>query len=493
MRKLGWTRLALLVALGIAGCGGGGGASGSGQGPAVTPPPAEPAAAITPVEGPARSFPADYSSFNFNLLRVSAHMDSPALAQGLRGLNPGGLRIPGGTPGETWSWSRGGLRPSPYPGLPEGSAYSPEVQAISGLTPTVVDRLLDQVGTPALFTANVLTADLQENISDIRAFRALGQPISRVELGNEEYFRFPNPRTRFPTADDYAATVAAWAPQLRSEVGNLSIAAIAPHALRNVGVSYDDWMSALNRAGAWASLDGIAVHPYFAVEGLTPLASPANAEAFVSAMIRHDDDFLTRVAQRLPTGKAIWITEWNVVETQSNPVTGGSWIGGLGALARAMNFLDHPAVNLSVFHVVIGERQWSALVGSDGRAVDYSGGRPTVIAAPPFALTAYGQTLALLGEAVRGGGTARRLSLGQDEASKPLFGYRFQGASGGPRSLYLNATPGAVRVRASGRAVQLSGPHDASGFSGAGWVRQEFTVTGDAVDLPAFSVTLVVQ
>jgi hypothetical protein len=208
-------------------------------------------------------------------------------------------------------------------------------------------------------------------------------------------------------------------------------------------------------------------------------------------MIRHDDTFLARVRQRLPAGKAIWITEWNVFETQSAPVTGGSWIGGLGAAARALNFLDHSAVDLSVFHVAIGERQWSALVTPDGLAADFTEGRPLVTSAPPFAQTAYGAALSLLGEAVRGGGTAQRLGLGQDEASKPLFGYRFRSLNGEVRSLFLNATPGSVAVRANGRARQLSAPYGAGVSSGAGVIRRDFLISGESLDLPAFSITLV--
>ena len=120
--------LVLPMALALSACGGGGG---SGQSSPQPQPPAQPAASIVPVEGPARDLPADYASYNFNLLRVSGQVESAALVQGLRALNPGGLRIPGGTPGETWSWSRGGLRPPPYPGLPAGSGFSAEIEAIS--------------------------------------------------------------------------------------------------------------------------------------------------------------------------------------------------------------------------------------------------------------------------------------------------------------------------------------------------------------------------
>lgn len=245
-----------------------------------------------PVAGAARALPADFTSYNFNVLRVAANVSDPALAAGLRALNPGSLRIPGGTLGEYWDWSRGGIRIGPYPGLPETAPFSADILAISGLTPVAIDRLLDDVGTPALFTANMLTASLDENSADIARFRSLGQALGRIELGNEEYFRLPNPAARFPSARAYGGVARAWA--LR---------------LRNTGISFADWMAGLEAADVWPAVDAVAIHPYFDTTALTPLASPAAGEAMIAAILVHDEDYLQRVMARLPAGKAIWITE----------------------------------------------------------------------------------------------------------------------------------------------------------------------------------------
>jgi hypothetical protein len=448
---------------------------------------------IVPVAGPARPLAPDFNTYNFNVLQVANNTGNAALIAGLRALNAGSLRVPGGTLGEYWDWQRGGIRTGPYPGLPAPAPFSAEIIALSGLTPPVIDRLLDDVGTPALFTANVLTASPDENLADIAAFRALGQPVSRVALGNEEYFRLPNPAARFPGARDYGTYAADLAGRIRSQAPATRLAVIAPSPLRNTGIAFDDWVSGLDASGVWPVVDAVTIHPYFDTRTLAPLASPASGEAAVAAMIAHDNDYLARVEARLPAGKTIWITEWNVFEDQAAPVSGGSWLIAVANLARAVNFMANPRVELSSLHVAIGNRQWSALTGADGLAVDYSGTQPRVVTGAPFTLTANGETLAMLGAATRGGGSAQRLTLVAAGATRPLLGARVTGADGVARDLFVNASATPATVRASGRALLLAGTFDRGTVGNQTLQRTQFDIVNSQVTLPAFSVALVEQ
>lgn len=478
---------ALLVA-----CGGDGTSSPAPvQTPGTPPPAAE--QPIVPIVGEARVLARDFNSYNFNVLQVANNTGDPALISGLRALNPGSLRVPGGTLGEYWDWQRGGIRTGPYPGLPDPAPFSTEIQALSGLTPTAVDRLLDDVGTPALFTANVLTASVDENLADFRAFRALGQPLARVAFGNEEYFRLRNPAARFPTARDYGLYAADLAGRIRSEAPDTRLAVIAPSPLRNTGISYDDWMAGLEASGVLPTVDAVTIHPYFDTRALAPLASPAAGEAAVAAMIAHDNDYLARVEARLPPGKGIWITEWNVFEDQAAPVSGGSWLIAVANLARAVNFMTNPRVELSSLHVAVGNRQWSALTGADGLAIDYSGAQPRVVTGAPFTLTANGETLALLGAATRGGGSARRLMLVAAGSTRPLLGARVTGADGVTRDLFVNASAMTAAIRASGRALLLAGTFDRGTVGNQTLQRTHRDITDNQLTLPAFSVALVEQ
>lgn len=473
----------------LAACGDGATAPAPIQDPAPAPPVVE--QVIVPVVGEARLLARDFNSYNFNILQVASNTNDPALIAGLRALNSGSMRIPGGTLGEYWDWQRGGIRAGPYPGLPDPAPFSAEIQALSGLTPTVVDRLLDDVGTPALFTANVLTASVDENLSDIRAFRALGQPIARVALGNEEYFRLRNPAARFPTARDYGLYAVELASRIRAETPGTRLAVIAPSPLRNTGITYDDWMVGLEASGVWPAVDAVAIHPYFDTRSLAPLASPASGEAAVAAMIAHDNDYLSRVEARLPAGKGIWITEWNLFEDQAAPVSGGSWLIAVANLARAVNFMANPRVELSSLHVAIGNRQWSALTGADGLAIDYSGAQPRVVTGAPFTLTANGETLALLGAATRGGGSARRLTLVGAGATRPLLGVRVTGNDGVTRDLLINASAAPATIRASGRALMLAGVFDRGTVGNQTLQRTQFDIVNSQVTLPAFSIALI--
>jgi len=500
-RRLSWRSpgpahaMVLAAGLLLSACGGAGSEPGPTPSPTPSPTPTPPPATdiLNPVAGAARALPADFNSYNFNVLRVAADMTDPVLVAGLRALNPGSLRIPGGTLGEYWDWSRGGIRVGPYPGLPEAAPFSADIRAITGLTPMVVDRLLDAVGTPALFTTNMLTASLDENLADIAQFRSLGQAIGRIELGNEEYFRLPNPAARFPTARSYGETALAWATRLRTDLPGAKLAVIAPSPLRNTGISFADWMAGLDAANVWPAIDAVAIHPYFDTTALRPLASPAAGEAMIAAILAHDDDYLQRVIARLPAGKTIWVTEWNMFEDEANAVTGGSWLAGIANLARAINFMANPRVDLSALHVAVGNRQWSALTGADGRALSFDNGRPVIVTGPPFALTATGETLALLGDATQGGVTAQRLDFGTQLAARPLLGARLADGSGRVRLLLVNGTSAAISVRASGRATQLVGVFDRGTVMTGTLSRTSFDITGDRIDLPAFSATLIRQ
>lgn len=457
----------------------------------AAPQPAPAETAVVPIPGPVRAVGPDFNTYNFNILRVADDVANPALTAGLRALNPGSLRVPGGTVGEYWDWQRGGIRPGPYPGLPDAAPFSDDVLALSGLTPPVIDRLLDDVGVPALLTANVLTGTVEENLADIATFKALGQPINRVELGNEEYFRLPNPSARFPSPRDYGSLARDWATRIKAETPAVRLAVIAPSPVRNTGISFDDWMTGLDSSAVWSAVDAVAIHPYFDTTSLTPLASDAAGQAMVAAMIAHDNDYLARVEARLPAGKTIWITEWNVFEETAAAISGGSWLGALANLARAVNFLGNSRVELSSLHVAVGDRQWAALIGADGLALDYDGGRPVVVSGTPFTLTANGEALSLLGAATRGGGSAQLLGLVSGADTRPLLGARLTSGDGQVRDLLVNASATAARVQANGRALLLTGRFDRGTVGTNTLQRRSFDITEGAINLPAFSVALI--
>jgi hypothetical protein len=180
-------------------------------------------------------------------------------------------------------------------------------------------------------------------------------------------------------------------------------------------------------------------------------------------------------------------------EDEANAISGGSWLAGIANLARAINFMANSRVDLSALHVAVGNQQWSALTGADGRALSYEGGRPVTVTGPPFALTATGETLALLGEATRGGVTVQQLDFGAAVAGRPLLGARLADGRGIVRLLLVNGTAAAFSVRATGRATQLVGVYDRGTVATGTLARTSFVISGDRIELPAFSATLISQ
>lgn len=112
---------------------------------------------------------------------------------------------------------------------------------------------------------------------------------------------------------------------------------------------------------------------------------------------------------------------------------------------------------------------------------------------PPFALTATGETLALLGEATRGGVMVQRLDFGTAVAGRSLLGARLADGSGAVRLLLVNGTAAAFSVRATGCAAQLVGVYDRDTVATGTLARTSFVISGDRIELPAFSATLISQ
>jgi hypothetical protein len=480
--------LRALTVLTLTACGG----NVSDSGPLAPPPPPPPPAstAITPIVGAQRTVGADQFGFNFNVMRADGQLQSSAFIHATRELRPGHLRIPGGTVGEYWSWSRGGIKPPPYPGLPEGSLFDAQIEAMSGLTPEVVDTFLDATASSALFGANVLTSTLSENISDFQRFQGLGQSIRRVELGNEEYFGYPNNRARFPDAAAYARLTREWTVELDTRFPGVRTAAIAPSPVRNVGSDFGDWMNALAAARAWDVVDAVAIHPYTDATMPVAVQDDASAAAFVARTVREDDTYIDRVLARLPSDKSIWITEWNSLDNSSSANVAGTWAHGLSALSRALNFLDTPRIEVMSFHVLLGDLQWQALTGLDGRFLDRANGRAVIGRVAPYEMTGAGMGLSLMGMAMDGGADIARLDLGFAEAQTTVFGYRFWKSGGRRLSLFVNGTDQPLVINVPGRARQLTAaPWSAATTSK---VQQRLvTIPDTGLTLPAFSMTLV--
>lgn len=490
-----WAALAIGLAI-CSGCSGGGSGNASGAPVAVTPqpPPVAPPPAtnlISPTVLFERPVATDLYGYNFNVLRAADVLARSDFRASLRTLRASTLRIPGGTVGEYWSWQRGGLLAPPYQGLPEGPPFSSDQLAITGATPELVDATLDAAGASAFFAINALTADLATNIADLQRFQALGQPIRALEIGNEEYFRTPNNTARFPTASAYAIQARDWSTALKATFPTAKTGAIAPSPVRQTGISFVEWAGALDAANAWSTLDAITIHPY--AEVTFPVADQSNAQAVgaVATLIAADDTYLDAVRARIPTSSRIWITEWNTNDSMTAPVFAGSWIHALSGLARAMNFIDHTQVDYVLQHVVLGDRQWQAMTGPDGRIISYANGQSFTATITPFTLTASGRAMALLGDAMREGGRAMRLGLVADERATPLFGYRIAQPDGDVLTLLVNASDREAQVSIGGRAKRLS----ASAWS-APVTTQEVNETivqiaAPGLTLPAFSAALV--
>lgn len=451
--------------------------------PPPSPPPPPPAVAqldaplvappgtpvIDPIASAARPIGPLTIGYNFNLEAAAGDILNPLLDVGaaLSKLNPGALRIPGGTLSDRWSWSVGGT-------LSEGGANP------LGISLAVADGLLDAANAGAQFTLNVMTLDrsgdiialgsakfqasglsraqfldelLEMNLRDLRAARAQGIEPRQIEIGNEQYFGTPAFTAAYPNAADYAALVLDWAPAIRAEFPDAEIAAIAPfpRADASLPARSQGWTPALAAAGATAAVDALAIHPYTALPldiGLFPMQ--AEAESLADTILDADPALLAAFRRGLTTGPQpeLWTTEFNTVSQAPNATGGlyerpqGAWIQGLINAGRTLGFLESEDVGQLLLHVVIGLEEWSALTPGTGTALDFTLGSVSanyIVSAPALSLTASGYAMAMVGAGARGATSARALDFGGSVSDLPIKGIRFD-APAAVRRVIVNAS-----------------------------------------------------
>ncbi|MFM2043312.1 MAG: hypothetical protein RLY86_1888 [Pseudomonadota bacterium] len=448
-----------------------------------------------------------FFGYNFNLLLIRDWADS-RLPAAVAGLEPGHLRIPGGTIADYWDWNRGAIiAGSPADYRLREIPYSEEQRGITGATLDAIAPAFRASGSEAIFVMNVLTSSLRSELDRIQQSVDAGIRITRVEIGNEQYFSLPNDTLRFPRPADYATLARTWAEAIRGRFPEVEIAVIgwidmdrarAGNATREL-----NWNQALIDSGVLSVVDAIAFHPYIEPRETrsTLLRTPAEAAAEIAYHFDFSRAQLDQAVLRdLPPDLRFWITEYSTAEFNGTPVVGGTWVQALSNLGRALIYADDGRVDALTLHVLFGSTQWQSLVSPAFPVAIDQGRGGTSVPAEAFALTANGYAATLMGRML---GPEGGLFWGFDPtpgaAGDPTVGGRLIRADGSSAILVVNGSAEPVRLNSPvaglGRAEMLTitdgNPWNSiyrpDQISGA-------TVTvGNtaALDLPAFSAALL--
>jgi alpha-L-arabinofuranosidase len=130
------------------------------------------------------------------------------------------IRYPGGTVSDWWDWQNGWFvndpsLPQQYKNIP----YSP-----TGLKE--LKLLVDQTGCDVVFTLNMVTKDLNNQIEMLKYAQSLGISIKWIELGNEFYLQNSMGLRKYKTVKGYAQACYQWINNIKSVFPKAKIAVI---------------------------------------------------------------------------------------------------------------------------------------------------------------------------------------------------------------------------------------------------------------------------
>lgn len=334
--------------------------------------------------------------------------DNPAVVKAATQMKPGTLRYPGGTVANYWDWQSGWFLPKALSGFLSAPRSTYRLQELQ--------IAVQATGAKPIYVLNMLTSDLATQLQMLRTAKSMGLPVQFVELGNEFYLSTPNDYvTKFPSGSDYGKMATDWIRAIRAEFANVSIAVVGGVPSGGGDARKANWNQDVfqNLQGA----NAVTFHPYVGIQAgmVTPNAGQESVVRLAEAASTRWQDFEGEL-QSLPADMKVWITEYNF--TGSTDSLFHTWIHGVLVANMSLSFLEEERTELVCYYDMLGNLGYEAIFS------DWRGGSSSSLA--PYALTAAGYALRLLGETIRGMTSAKKISFSsQTVSSDSLRGWIF--------------------------------------------------------------------
>ena len=429
--------------------------------------------------GPYRSLPSAFAGFNAPFRKNSWLALAPELRRAAAGLDPGALRVFGGTTANYWNWRTG--RFHDRPGVPRSLRRASRVMAPVYLSDWA--RLVDGANATPVFDLNLVTSRLSNQLAMLETARDLGMPIRWVELGNELYMHAPLVDRAIPGPKAYGRKATRWIEAIKGEFPQAQVAAVGFGGHRSWK---GDW-----RRRKWdrrmlrtlRGADALTFHTYWRAPA--GRLSSAKLSKVLAAPLRRLSVLRSTALRRLPAGVDAWVTEWNLWHGSS---LRGTWVDGLANAEYLLGLLTERRVRQEDMHALILRRPFSALFPNANGFGDH---RRTV----PFGPTAAGRALGQLHPLLSDGSAVRRLTV---RHAPRIAGTRFPAV----RVVEVDGR-GALLLNLTGQRRRLSlGPAGCDGFLDSVWaqpgdritghageVNRRITESGASVRLPRYSIS----
>lgn len=476
-------RLLQLMGYGAAGMVGSGilTACGDSNSPQPVNGPSTPVGTVTSGLGTVRQISPYFLGYN-NVPIHSPSWDNPDVVKAATQMKPGTLRYPGGTVANYWDWRSGWFVPralSSFLSAPRSIYRLQELQIVVQAT-----------GAIPIYVLNMLTSDLNTQLEMLRTAKRMGLPVQFVELGNEFYLRSPDDYiAKFPTGADYGKMATTWIQAIRSQFPDVQIAAVGgvPVASPSDDPRKANWTNDLLQHLQGA--DALTWHPYTSLkQGTITPSAPSDIGVQLYNMVSDRWQQFENGTQSLPANMKLWITEFNFVDPSKQVFY--KWIDGIFAARMSLNFLAEERTELVCYYDMVGKTGNEVIFYNQ----QSQGSGNSSLA--PFALTAAGWSMRLLGDTLHSMTSAQQISFSSGSVSgseTSLQGWTF---SDGKLLQAFIINSGAVNFTwtvdaaftRGGNFQQLAGDPFKT-ITGSDSLSLQSNSLGSQLVLPAYSVT----
>lgn len=389
----------------------------------------------------------------------------PNLKSHLPALKAKLLRFPSGSFSNWYDWHEGWYIDSPD--LPVWD------QTLTKVPNKLEDfkGLLDVSGAGALINLNMLTSDLHDQIAMLKHADSIGIDLKYIELGEEFYLGDEEADTslvlgRYPTAASYGDTAAIWIDSLRKYFpdAKFAVQGIFDKSIDPRKLTWNESVTS-----HVTNEDAMTFHYYYA----SAVGDSAETDAEKLDVNYGDmpdmfyqpfkawDLFQDNGLAQLPPGKEAWVTEYNLSD-HIRPIH-GTWASGLYTALHTMQMLQDERITHVNLHGVSGQAVFGALF-YDTYGYNFGllpgahyVGPATQPMTDAWGLTAYGNTMSMMGNALDGKMYASKMNFspnpqvmviekGDTFYYDGLFGYFFSDASHS-QAIILNLTDTVQKIK----------------------------------------------
>ena len=418
-------------------------------------------------------------------------------------LSASSTRFPSGTAANYWDWKKGceDFPSGKCAGTSKLTDFAKFVSASNVTTTWVLNMLTDPDG-------------LTSQLAFLAAAESAGMAVRYVELGNEFYNNHPDNVKAFPTGADYGKVASTWMAAVRAAHPAAAISVVGVPSYRTgKDPRLTNWNAGLFSTLTGARMgDGVTMHEY------DPTGAGTGARftlADVSVMLGTPFAIAARInatALTLPAWASIWVTEYNLLFSDSNPQPDvpafGTWAHGLFLVLETLLLLDVPAAAAGrVNKHCLASYAYSGALFTDTTSFNFPYSPDASLPTALWGVSGPGAALSLMGAATRDATATAALTFSPNPPVHPasgpaypsLVGRSFNGGAAGGTALILNLASTAQDIA----AADLAGYSTYTTLAAAGeptvgvntatkLARASGRVPADGITLPAYSALLLI-